>query len=103
MMLVSFLATLLLVAIVVGVIAAVQLGRRLSAPPPAEHVDRLVRESVVVTLKSGGAFDGVLWESGPRGIVLRSATALAVGGGDPIPVDGELFLFVADVAYIQKP
>jgi hypothetical protein len=70
-------------------------------PAPAEHVDRLVRERVMVTMKSKAAFDGVLWESSPRGLVLVQATAMTETGA--IPVDGELFLFVGDVAYIQKP
>lgn len=68
---------------------------------------RLIREhlrrKVVVTLKSGDAFEGVLFAADSEALVLRNATVLEAGGTDrvPVPVDGELLLLRPDVAYLQ--
>ena len=58
---------------------------------------------VVVTLKSGAAFHGVLWETDRQALVLRDAEAVPGGTQAPVGVDGELLLLWADVDFIQRP
>lgn len=61
------------------------------------------RESVLVTCKSGEAFAGVLYSSDDRTLVLRSAEAIGAGeNGVNLPLDGEVIVFVDNVAYIQR-
>ena len=69
---------------------------------------RIVREhlrrSVLVSLKSGEAFQGVLYEADSEAVVLRNATALEAGNGTDrraTPVDGELLILRPDIAYMQ--
>jgi small nuclear ribonucleoprotein (snRNP)-like protein len=72
-------------------------------------VKRLIREHlrkrVIVTLKSGEAFGGVLFSADSEALVLREAVLLEVNGTDRAaqPVDGELLVLRADVAYLQFP
>lgn len=61
-----------------------------------------IRQQVIVTLKSGESFSGVLWEWDREAFVLKSAHLLAAGES-PINVDGELVLLAADVSYMQVP
>lgn len=62
------------------------------------------RSRVLVTLKTGAAFDGVLFESDRRLWVLRSAQAIGAGDRDTnVPVDGEVLIFTADIEFVQKP
>lgn len=58
---------------------------------------------VIVTLKSGAAFQGVLWEQDRQALILRDAEAIPGSNQQTVPVDGELLVFVADVDFIQKP
>jgi small nuclear ribonucleoprotein (snRNP)-like protein len=60
-----------------------------------------MRADIIVTLKAGQSFAGVLFETDRRLIVLRDATELQVQA--TVPVDGELIVRWDDVAYIQKP
>lgn len=62
-----------------------------------------VRKAVVVTLKTGEGFHGVLFDADREAIVLRDAAAIEVNGTDRLhqPVDGELVVLRADVAYMQ--
>lgn len=90
-------AAILAVGLVVAALLLVGLGR-----------DRLLRErfcdKVVVTLKSGSAFSGVLFMVDDRTVILRDTQALAVGPtGGPVAVDGELILFRTDIDYLQRP
>lgn len=63
-----------------------------------------LRERVLVTTKTSGTFDGVLYSEDQRVIVLRSASAVGEGENKTdLPLDGELILFVSDVAFIQRP
>jgi small nuclear ribonucleoprotein (snRNP)-like protein len=62
-----------------------------------------LRSRVIVTLKSGAAFDGVLVEADDRAWVLRDCTALGGSQSRPIPVDGEVIVLAQDVDYAQKP
>ncbi len=61
------------------------------------------RKQVVVTLKSGGAFEGVLYESDARSLVLRNATSVADPPAPGYAVDGELLLLWSEVLYVQIP
>lgn len=70
--------------------------------------DRLLRrrakQTVVVTLKSGLAFRGVLFDVDDRSFVLRNAEALEQGhNGAHVPVDGEVFMARNDVEFWQRP
>lgn len=61
-----------------------------------------VRHFAIVTLKSGVTFRGVVYEWDETAVVLREAQLLEAGGDRvPQPVDGELLLLVAEVAYAQ--
>lgn len=55
---------------------------------------------VIVNLKEGRAFSGVLWERRADFLVLRNAE-LRNPGAAPQPVDGEVLVFRADVSFIQ--
>ena len=61
------------------------------------------RRRVLVTCKSGAVFDGVLFDVDSSAFVLRSCMAVGSGQQQPVPVDGELLLLLADVDFIQKP
>lgn len=59
---------------------------------------------VIVTLKSGQSFEGVLFECDPQAWVLRDSSAIGVGeNGTNLPVDGEIVLLTAEIAYAQRP
>lgn len=63
-----------------------------------------LREKVVVTLKDGAAFAGVLYDDDGKVLVLRQAEVIdTVPGNNNTPVDGELLLYAVDVAYLQRP
>jgi small nuclear ribonucleoprotein (snRNP)-like protein len=60
------------------------------------------RRQVLVTLKSGAAFRGVLYATDREALVLREAQALAYGAQKAtVPVEGELVALRADVDYLQ--
>lgn len=62
------------------------------------------RERVVVTLKSGESFAGVLWSNDSRALVVRNASALGAGENrTDLSLDGEVIVLLADVAYLQRP
>lgn len=62
------------------------------------------RKRVLVTMKTQEAFLGVLFAVDRDALVLREVEALAVGAtAKNVPVEGELLLLRADVAYIQLP
>lgn len=70
--------------------------------------DRLLRErlcnKVVVTLKTGTAFSGVLYAADDRAVILRDTQALGAAlNGDHVAVDGELVLFRTDIDFLQRP
>lgn len=62
-----------------------------------------VRAEVIVTMKTGEAFRGVLMQLDGRSLVLRQAKALTDASARPVPVDGELILDRAQIDYMQKP
>lgn len=62
------------------------------------------RERVVVTTKSGEAFDGILYSADKSALVLRQAAAVGAGENKTdLPLDGELIVLLADVAWLQRP
>ena len=62
------------------------------------------RHVVLVTLKSGHAFRGVLFDSDVTALVLRNAEALGPGTGPaPVAVDGEVIILGSEVEFIQRP
>lgn len=62
------------------------------------------RERVIVTTKTGDAFDGVLYSADSKALVLRSASAIGQGENKTnLPIDGELIVLLSDVAFIQRP
>lgn len=63
-----------------------------------------LRERVVVTLKTGETFGGVLYSHDSKALVLRETTALGAGERQTdLALDGELIVLLPDVAYIQRP
>lgn len=66
---------------------------------------RCVKHRVIVTLKSGAAFGGILYEADPEAFVLKEATVLEDNGTDrrPVPADGVIVVLRADVDYLQFP
>jgi small nuclear ribonucleoprotein (snRNP)-like protein len=68
---------------------------------PSRIVRDLFRERVVVTLKTGETFSGVLVGADSPALLLREAAQLAAR--DAVGIDGELIVPRADIAYIQRP
>ncbi len=62
------------------------------------------RRSVLVTLKSGESFSGVLMASDAHALVLHQAQALGIGENRTnVAVDGEVVILRPDVSFIQIP
>lgn len=59
-----------------------------------------VRQVAIVTLKTGVAFRGVLYDHDDQALALRNVEALTPGGV-PTVVDGELLVLLADVLFLQ--
>lgn len=63
-----------------------------------------LRQRVLVTLKGGEGFDGVLFDADNHALVLRNASAVGMGERKTdLPVDGEVLILLADVAFVQRP
>lgn len=57
-----------------------------------------------MTLKTGDSFGGILYSEDGKALVIREAAALGAGErSTDLPVDGEIIVLLADVAYIQRP
>lgn len=84
------LAASILAAALVGVVAWDRFG----------VVRRRRHSPVMVTLKSGSGFKGVLVADDRRALVLGSVET--VDDGRPVPVDGEVIVPWSDVKYVQK-
>lgn len=96
----SDLALTLLVALVTA--AVVSLAWWLARRPG--HVDRRLRQRVIVTTKAGAAFDGLLFEADRTAWFLRDASALRMGEANTnLPVDGEVVILTSEIAYAQRP
>lgn len=62
------------------------------------------RRRVLVTLKTGEAFSGVLFSVDRDAVLLREVTAVAYGPkSEDVPVGGEVLILRADIAYLQMP
>lgn len=62
------------------------------------------RRRVLVTLKTGEAFSGVLFAVDRDAIVLREAVAVAYGArSENVAVGGEALILRSDIAYLQLP
>lgn len=59
-----------------------------------------LRSQVIITLKSGASFRGLLFDADSQALVLRNVEHLVERAG-PNPVDGELIVLTADVLYLQ--
>ena len=65
--------------------------------------DRL-RSRVVVTMKTGAAFGGILFDADHAALVLRETLALGAGQRQSdVPLDGEWVGLWSEVAYVQRP
>lgn len=74
------------------------------APPWSQVLTERLRKRVIVTLKSGAAFGGVLFDADEVAWVVRDASAIGAGEHrSNLVVDGELLVLVADIAYVQLP
>ena len=63
-----------------------------------------IADRLIVTLKTGEAFDGVLWDADDKLWILRNTTALGAGkDGAPLPLDGEVIVLAGDVLHAQRP
>lgn len=59
---------------------------------------------VLITLKTGEAFAGILYAADGDIVVLRDATAMAFGPrSENVAVEGEALILRADIAYLQLP
>ncbi len=69
-------------------------------------ISRRLRSRVIVTLKSGAAFDGLLFEQDRTCWVLRNAAVLRTAAdgvsNPPTVVDGELIVLLADIDFAQR-
>lgn len=101
--------TVVLTALIVclTVIAVVVLLRPRPQPvvavnaPPSVLDERLL-DSVVVTLKSGTTFAGVLYAEDRGAVVLCKAEQLGPDGLR-VPADGEVVVLRGDIDFIQRP
>jgi small nuclear ribonucleoprotein (snRNP)-like protein len=66
---------------------------------------KCLRHRVIVTLKSGMAFGGILYEQDTEALVLKEASLLEANGTDRVhtPADGAIVILRADVDYVQLP
>jgi len=98
-------AALIVAAVIVGWWRSHIFLRAVQPAPEPAGIERLYREPVVVTMKTGESFSGLLFEHTDREIVLRGAHGLqmAPDGRDNLPIDGEVLIFIRDIAYMQKP
>jgi small nuclear ribonucleoprotein (snRNP)-like protein len=69
---------------------------------------RLLRERLltrlIVTLKNGQSFEGVLYELDDRAWFLRDACAIGAGEKNTnLPLDGEVVLLTSEIAFAQRP
>ena len=59
---------------------------------------------MIVTVKGGESFKGVLFDFDGRALVLREALAMGVGQRQSdIPIDGEMVILWDEVTFVQRP
>lgn len=85
-----------------ALVAAAIVGSTLVLSRRSGRVLRLrIHKTVIVTLKSGETFRGVLFDSDSEALVLRNASF--VGAKDDLSVDGEVLILRPDIATLQRP
>lgn len=62
-----------------------------------------VRRLVVIELRSGDTFKGLLVKVDARSLLLRDVVAIVSAEASTVPVDGELVVPRADVKWLQRP
>lgn len=71
---------------------------------PAGLLGERLKQRVIVTLKTGESFAGLLYATDREVIVLRQAEAVGVGPRESnLVVDGEALILRPDVAFMQRP
>jgi small nuclear ribonucleoprotein (snRNP)-like protein len=61
-------------------------------------------QRVIVTMKTGDAFEGLLYEIDTHAWFLRDACAIGAGEKNTnLPLDGELVLLASEIAFAQRP
>lgn len=65
-------------------------------------LDERLLDRVVVTLKSGTSFAGLLYAEDHGAVVLCNAEQLQPDG-TTVPADGEIVVFRSDVDFVQRP
>lgn len=66
---------------------------------------KCLRHRVIVTLKSGVTFGGVLYDADVDALVLKDASVLEANGTDRhhTPADGAIVVLRTDVDFLQLP
>lgn len=94
-------AVLCLSIVSTGVLAGKLLADHLHRSVPDILTER-THAKVIVTLKSGDAFRGVLREQDARALVLVNADGLSMGErGTDASVDGEVVILREEINYLQ--
>lgn len=65
-------------------------------------LDERVLEQVVITLKTGTSFGGVLYAEDRGAVVLCNASQLKADGSK-VPADGEIILLRDTIDFVQRP
>lgn len=71
-------------------------------PKTPSVLDERLLDYVIVTLKSGSTFGGVLYVEDSGAVVLAKAEQY-MPEGTRVPADGEIIVLRADVDFIQRP
>lgn len=100
-------ATVLVLSLILSVVLAVAVSAAVCwwlvvVRRPDRLVSGLYVRRLVVTTKTGEAFEGLLVGSDDRSVVLRQAVALGDDGAR-LPVDGELLIPRSELSYMQDP
>lgn len=56
---------------------------------------------MLINLTDGSAIDGLLWDERPPLLVIRDARLHAPGADAPTPLDGEIVVDAARIAFVQ--
>lgn len=94
----------MIVAVVVLAVAVASLGFFIWWSSERGLLAERRRHRVLVTLKTGEAFSGVLFSVDREAVVLRESVAVAYGPkSEDVPVGGEVLIQRTDIAYLQVP
>ena len=90
-------------ALVVAIVAVfIAVGSAGVSARRSTSLASLTKRRAIVTLKSGESFAGVVFDVDREMVLLRNAELLTAGER-AVPVDGEVLILRADVAYLQFP